>query len=108
MDDLRSRAAELIRGPGPLHSLSLTSGSAVDLIRRYVLGLPWDDPGLREQLAAARRHAQTIAARPTEPIGPARDSQNWSRRAAAILEELEAVLSSGHAEPGSVWSSGDS
>ena len=96
MDDLHSRAVALLRRPC-CSSRQEGSPTAVELIRRYVGGEPWDDVELRNQLSRCLRNAETMAKGPEGATGPERDARSFYQRAAAILQEIQAEVSAGRA-----------
>jgi hypothetical protein len=98
MDNLRARAAKLLRGSHPLARVS-DGTCPVNLLSRFVAGESLDAPDVREQLSAGVRRALARAAGPTEPPGPARDAQAFYSTAAEILQAIAAAVSAGHAEP---------
>jgi hypothetical protein len=98
LDYLRDRAAKLLSGPHPLARVS-DGTCPVNLLQRFVAGESFDAPDAREQLSAGVRRALAWAAGPTQPLGPSRDGQAFSRTAAAILQAIAAAVSAGRAEP---------
>ena len=100
MDDLRSRAAALLLGPCCI-SDNEPDPSAAGLIGRYVNGELSADPQWREQMAGCLQFALAESAGPIKEPGPAGgDRQGFYQRAAAMLQDIEAEVSAGCAEPG--------
>jgi len=95
MDDLHSRAAALLQGPGCISREERMPGreSAVGLIGRYVKGGSWDDPEIRKQLSECLSFAQREAVEQAGDSGPERDARHFYQRAAAILQEIQAKIS---------------
>ena len=88
MDDLRSLAVKLLRGPCCI-SENEPEPAAVGLITRYVDGEPWDDPEVLNQLSRCLSFAQAEASGPEAAAGPGRDAQNFYSRAATILQRIQ-------------------
>jgi hypothetical protein len=92
MDDLHSRAIALLRGPCCI-SRDEPRPKAVGLIQQYVDGTHWQNSELLTQLSRCLRYAQTRAAGPEGATGPGRDALYFYKKAAALLQEIQAEVS---------------
>ena len=92
MDELRARAASLVRGAHPL-SRSHGGANPVSILYRLSSGESFDAPVAQEQLLVSVQLALAWAEVPTTQSGPANDAQIFYRDAATILHAIAATLS---------------
>jgi tetratricopeptide (TPR) repeat protein len=92
VSDLQSRAAAFLMGP---RIISEPGATFADLIARYLAGAAWDDAELRNLLSLCIIAAQNEAANRQGAEGPARDAWGFYESAAALLQEIQAEVSSG-------------
>jgi hypothetical protein len=97
VDDLHSRAAALLRGPC-CFSRDEPSPKAVGLVRLFADGKHFEDPEFLNQLSLCLRYAQTRAAGPEGKTGPERDARHFYKKAAELLQEIQAEVSAAQPE----------
>jgi len=92
MHDLRSEARDLLRRPCCILK-DEGRPSCAELIQRYSEGELLADLESRNHLLRCLRYAQAIGNGPASEEYPERDAQYFYQRAAALLQKIEAEVS---------------